>query len=232
MIGKGSLIGMLALTAAALTACSRLGPDAHGSSGPTPTTWSPTAPPSADPRALDWGVIRSSPSAAVEWVCQEGFARGVGPQRAYGDTRYQDFALDRCFHTADGGATWTVHDVPGTGGTYTGRDRDTIDVVSLAAVDGLHAVAIVRTEHVHTGGGHESDEITDLRLVHTADGGTTWTVLRERKPGSDGTPPDLAIPALRMTGQTGTLADFAPGDFERSDDGGATWHASGVVTGG
>jgi photosystem II stability/assembly factor-like uncharacterized protein len=162
-------------------------------------------------------------STSTAWVCQTGPTRGAGPQQAIGDYQFQRFPPDRCFVTADGGSTWTAHDVAGTGGSVSKRDRITESVVSIAGKDARHALAVIRGERGHTGGGQESDVLTDLRLLRTTDGGATWSTLRQRQPQPNEPPSPLSAPRLRVSGSHAWLLDFTPGVLERTDDGGDIW---------
>lgn len=186
-------------------------------------TWTPQQLPPSDADLLTAGFT-SFPSPSAAWLCQAGSARRPGPQQAFGDNIFQRYPPSRCLVTADGGSTWAAHDIPGTDtGTVDKRNRDTDDLVDIAAVDSRTALGVVRSERDHAGGGQESEHLVDLRVVRTTDAGRTWTTVLERTPETDGSPDSLGAPRIELFAGTGWMVDWIPGVLERTADDGATW---------
>lgn len=181
---------------------------------------------------LDLGqisVVAGAAGAGV-WLCEQGAAQGSSPvtPNPEGDPRNQRTPLARCFASGDGGRTWTSGTVPDSASTFTARTRLDAGVISLTAVDGGQAWAVLRTVSSFAGGGHESIDLRDLSVLRTADGGVTWTVVRRRTPAADGTPNTLTgLPWVRFVDtRTGWLGGFLPGRLEVTHDGGITWRTA------
>lgn len=125
-----------------------------------------------------WGTVASFPSANVAWVCEQGRARGSTPG-TLGDTRTSWSPPARCFATADGGRTWSTHNVPDSGTTSVGRGRNDATINGLTAADGRNAWIIVGTLATFAGGGQESINLIEVRLLHTVDAGAHWASVRD-----------------------------------------------------
>jgi hypothetical protein len=125
-----------------------------------------------------WGTVASFPSPDVAWVCEQGRARGSVPGRI-GDTRTSSSPPARCFATADAGRTWSTHNVPDSGTTSVGRSRDDATINGLTAIDARNAWIVVGTIATFAGGGQESINATEVRLLHTSDAGAHWTSVRD-----------------------------------------------------
>jgi len=169
-----------------------------------------------------WGTVASFPSPDAAWVCEQGRARGSTPG-FIGDTRTSSSPPARCFATADGGQAWSAHDVPDSGTTTVGRSRDDATINGLTATDGRNAWAIVGTMATFAGGGQESINLIEVRLLHTLDAGAHWTSVRDAQ-----APPKTSVP--------GTGADWVSLDsmgrlyvsgfdygIDRSSDLGRSW---------
>jgi len=189
-------------------------------------TWATAQLPRIDTDLLT-APLASFPTPSAAWLCQAGSTRGAGPQQAYGDYLFQRYPSSRCVVTADAGRTWSAHDVPGTDtGIVNGRNRDTVDLVDVTALDATTALGVIRSERVHTGGGQESDDLVDLRVIRTTDAGRTWTTVLDRAPQRDGPPDSLGAPRIEMAGRSGWMVDWIPGVLEHTGDGGLTWQAA------
>jgi hypothetical protein len=125
-----------------------------------------------------WGTVTSFPSPNVAWVCEQGRARGSTPG-TIGDTRTSSSPPARCFATADAGRTWSTHNVPDSGTTSVGRGRNDATINALTAADGRNAWIIVGTLATFAGGGQESINLIEVRLLHTLDAGAQWTSVRD-----------------------------------------------------
>jgi photosystem II stability/assembly factor-like uncharacterized protein len=175
---------------------------------------------------LSRGFAQAVAGPGTTWLCQQGTGRGTSPLRnPEGDPRITGSPLARCFVTGDAGTSWAVHDVPGTGSTFTARTRLDASVVSAAATDARQAWAVVRVTRTFAGGGHESFDLVDLTLLHTADGGASWMVQRRRTPAQDGSPNAPVGWLWVRAGAAGAvwLGGFTPGAIEVSRDGGDAW---------
>ena len=125
-----------------------------------------------------WGTLGSFPSPDVAWVCEQGRARGSTPG-AIGDTRTSSSPPARCFATANAGRTWSTHNVPDAGTTTVGRSREDATINGLTAISGQDAWIVVGTIATFAGGGEESINATEVRLLHTVDAGADWTSVRD-----------------------------------------------------
>lgn len=185
-------------------------------------TWTPANLPPNDGEFL--GGPASFPTASAAWLCQSGSTRRAGPQQAAGDDLFQRFPPSRCLVSGDGGRTWTTHDVPGTDtGSVNSRNRETVDLIDVAALDGRTAVGVIRNQRVHTGGGHESEDLVGLHVIRSTDAGRTWSTVLERAPQRDGSPESLGPVRIELAGRRGWMVDYMPGVLEHTADGGATW---------
>jgi photosystem II stability/assembly factor-like uncharacterized protein len=180
---------------------------------------------------LDLGRISVAAYAgtASAWLCEQGASQGSSSMtpNPEGDPRNLMTPLARCFATGDTGRTWTSGTVSGTASSFTARTRLDASVISLTAIDGRHAWAVVRRVSIFAGGGRESIDLHDMSLLHTDDGGATWAVVRRRAPAEDGTPNTLTgLPWVRYAAaRTGWLGGFLPGRIEVTHDGGTTWQS-------
>jgi hypothetical protein len=169
-----------------------------------------------------WGTVASFPSPDNAWVCQQGRARGSKPG-SIGDTRTSSSPPGECFATSDGGRTWTTHDVPDSGTTSVGRGRDDATINDLTAADGRNAWIIVGTIATFAGGGQESINLIEVRLLHTLDAGAHWTSIRDVE-----APPKASVAATGAEwvsiDSTGRLyvSGFDNG-IDRSSDLGRSW---------
>ena len=169
-----------------------------------------------------WGTVASFPSPDIAWVCQQGRARGSKPG-SIGDTRTSSSPPGECFATSDGGRTWTTHNVPDSGTTSVGRGRDDATINGLTAADGRNAWIIVSTIATFAGGGQESINLIEVRLLHTLDAGAHWTSIRDIE-----APPKASVAAtgaewvsIDSTGQL-YVSGFDNG-IDRSSDLGRSW---------
>ena len=169
-----------------------------------------------------WGTVASFPSPDVAWVCEQGRARGSTPG-TIGDTRTSSSPPARCFATADGGRTWSTHNVPDSGTTTVGRGRDDSTIDGLTATDGRSAWVIVGTIATFAGGGEESINLTAVRLLHTLDGGARWASVRavEALPKASVAATGAEWVSLDSTGRL-YVSGFDNG-IDRSSDLGRTW---------
>ena len=145
-----------------------------------------------------WGTVASFPSPDNAWVCQQGRARGSKPG-SIGDTRTSSSPPGECFATSDGGRTWTTYNVPHSGTTSVGRGRDDATINDLTAADGRNAWIIVGTIATFAGGGQESINLIEVRLLHTLDAGAHWTSIRDVE-----APRRRASPRLERSGSAST----------------------------
>jgi hypothetical protein len=169
-----------------------------------------------------WGTMASFPSPDVAWACEQGRARGSTPG-TIGDTRTSSSPPARCFATADGGQIWSTHDVPDSGTNSVGRGRDDATINGLTATDGRNAWIIVGTMATFAGGGQESINLIEVRLLHTLDAGAHWTSMRDVQ-----APPKTSVAAtgaewvsLDSTGRL-YVSGFDNG-IDRSTDLGRSW---------
>ncbi len=169
-----------------------------------------------------WGTVASFPSADAAWVCEQGRARGSQPSTS-GDTRTFTTPPARCVASADGGRTWTQHDVPGSGTKGFGRTRDDSTIDDILGVSGAEAWLMVGTLDTFAGGGQERIGLIELRLLHTVDAGAHWSVVRDQKVDVGTAWPGGAASWIDV-GPSGTLytSGFSKG-IDRSTDGGASW---------
>jgi hypothetical protein len=169
-----------------------------------------------------WGTVASFPSPDVAWVCEQGRARGSTPG-TIGDTRTSSSPPARCFATADGGRTWSTHNVPDSGTTSVGRGRDDATINGLTATDGRNAWIIVGTMATFAGGGAESINLIEVRLLHTLDAGAHWTSVRavEAPPKANVAATGAEWVSLDSTGRL-YVSGFDNG-IDRSSDLGRSW---------
>jgi hypothetical protein len=169
-----------------------------------------------------WGTVASFTSADVAWLCEQGRARGSQPGVS-GDTRTFATPTALCVVTADGGATWTKHDVPGSGTSGFGRRRDDATVDDLLGLSGREAWLTVGTVDTFAGGGQESIGLIELALRHTVDAGAHWVAVRDLKVDINTPWPGGALDWVDV-GPSGAIyvSGFSKG-IDRSTDGGATW---------
>ena len=169
-----------------------------------------------------WGTVASFPSTDVAWVCQQGRARGSTPG-SIGDTRTSSSPPGQCFATSDGGRTWSTHNVPDSGTTSVGRGRNDATIDGLTATDGRNSWVIVGTIATFAGGGEESINLIEVRLLHTGDAGAHWTSVRDVE-----APPKASVAATGAEwvrfDSTGRLyvSGFDYG-IDRSSDLGRSW---------
>jgi hypothetical protein len=169
-----------------------------------------------------WGTLASFPSIDAAWVCEQGRARGSTPG-SIGDTRTAASPPARCFATGDGGTSWAGYDVPGSGTTVAGSRRDDATVNSVFALDGRVAWIVVGTIDTFAGGGQESINLTDVRLLATQDAGAAWSVKRDEPVPSGGS---LMSPGAEWVSVGASGAVYVSGfgaSVDRSTDSGRSW---------
>jgi hypothetical protein len=169
-----------------------------------------------------WGTVASFPSPDDAWVCEQGRARGSMPG-TIGDTRTSSSPPARCFATADSGRTWSTHNVPDSGTTSVGRGRDDATINGIMATNGGNAWIIVGTMATFAGGGEESINLVEVRLLHSLDAGAHWMSVRDVQ-----APPKANVMAtgsewvsLDSTGRL-YVSGFDNG-IDRSSDLGRSW---------
>ncbi len=114
----------------------------------------------------------------------------------------------RVFHSADGGATWTVATTP---------------IKSGAGSSGIFAFAFrVRLHGVAVGGDYPRPEDAAANAATTADGGVTWTLIEASPPAG------YRSAVAWVPGFTDTLVAAGTSGSDLSRDGGAAWTALGT----
>ena len=108
----------------------------------------------------------------------------------------------RVLHSSDGGKTWSVHSTPLATGSSAG-------IFSIAFRDARHGVVV--------GGDYRNEREAVDNAATTADGGVTWTPVRQR--GLSGF--RSAVAWVPNTGRTWIAV--GPAGADRSDDDGRTW---------
>jgi hypothetical protein len=169
-----------------------------------------------------WGTLASFPSSDAAWVCEQGRARGSTPG-TIGDMRTATSPPARCFATGDGGTSWAGHDIPESGTTSGGSRRDDTTVNSVFALDGRVAWIVLGTLDTFAGGGQESINLTDVRLLATTDAGAAWSVKRDEPASSRGS---LVVPGAEWVSVGASGAVYVSGfgaSIDRSVDAGRSW---------
>lgn len=169
-----------------------------------------------------WGTLASFPSIDAAWLCEQGRARGSKPG-AIGDTRTAASPAAECFATGDGGTSWSEHDVPHSGTTIFGRRRDDATVNSLLATDGRAAWIVVGTLDTFAGGGQESINLIDVRLLATKDGGKQWSVKRDKEAPSGGSVAATGAQWVSIGGSGSVYVSGFSDGIDRSTDSGGSW---------
>jgi photosystem II stability/assembly factor-like uncharacterized protein len=109
------------------------------------------------------------------------------------------------YHSADRGATWTVHDTPLRAGV------PSAGVFSVAFRDTLHGVV--------AGGDYEKPALRGRNLATTSDGGATWTLTDSAASPAGYRSAVAIVPGTRAN----TLVAVGLTGTDVSIDGGATW---------
>ena len=169
-----------------------------------------------------WGTLLSSTSPQVAWLREQGRARGSTP--GGGGIRSSSSPTARCFVTADAGNTWQQHDVPNTGTSTGGRERDDITVNAVDGLNSTSAWALVVTVHTRAGGGEESIASTEVRLIHTGNAGALWSVIRDEQSSDSSTSVPAGGAYWITAGTSGALyvSGYSDG-IDRSIDSGRSW---------
>ena len=169
-----------------------------------------------------WGTLASFASSDVAWLCEQGRARGSKPG-TIGDTRTAASPPARCFATGDGGASWAEHDVPGSGTTSVGRRHDDATVNSLLAIGGRAAWIVVGTMDTFAGGGQESINLTEVRLLATTDGGAQWSVRRDEQALQGGSVASTGAEWVSVGGSGSIYVSGFTAGIDRSTNSGRSW---------
>jgi hypothetical protein len=169
-----------------------------------------------------WGTRASFPSIDAARLCEQGRARGSKPGMV-GDTRTAASPSAECFATGDGGTSWAEHDIPHSGTTIFGRRRDDATVNSLLATDGRAAWIVVGTLDTFAGGGQESINLIDVRLLATKDGGAQWSVKRDKQAPSGGNVASTGAEWVSIGGSDSVYVSGFSDGIDRSTDSGGSW---------
>ena len=114
-------------------------------------------------------------------------------------------ASARVYHTADRGATWTVHDTPLRAGV------PSAGVFSVAFRDAQHGVI--------AGGDYQKPDLPGRNLATTSDGGATWTLTDSAAAPAGYRSAVAIVPGTRAN----TLVAVGLTGTDVSVDGGTTW---------
>jgi len=117
-------------------------------------------------------------------------------------------AAGRLYHSADRGATWTVHDTPLRAGV------PSAGVFSAAFRDAKHGVI--------AGGDYEKPTLRGRNLATTSDGGATWTLTDSAASPAGYRSAVAIVPGTRAN----TLVAVGLTGTDVSSDGGVTWRSA------
>ena len=117
-------------------------------------------------------------------------------------------ASSRLYHSADRGATWTVHDTPLRAGV------PSAGVFSAAFRDARHGVI--------AGGDYEKPALRGRNLATTSDGGATWTLTDSAASPAGYRSAVAIVPGTRAN----TLVAVGLTGTDVSVDGGTTWQSA------
>jgi photosystem II stability/assembly factor-like uncharacterized protein len=110
----------------------------------------------------------------------------------------------RVLHSGNGGKTWSVHSTPLATGTSAG-------IFSIGFRDARHGIIV--------GGDYRNEREAVDNVATTADGGVTWTLVRQH--GLSG----FRSVVASVPNTTRTWIAVGPAGADRSDDDGQTWTA-------